>query len=310
MTAERPAARSAFGSGPPQSGWHRSRRGSTKTLAVKNRSRLPTTSFVTTMLLPALLATATTSAVAAEARLLALTDDGTLVRFTAAAPASIERVAVEGAGATLIGLDVRPQNGRIYALSAANDLYEVDPASGRATTVATLTTAFDGGPLSAFDFNPQSDRLRLIGGNAQNLRVHPDLGAAGVDAAPAYARGDRNFGARPTIAAAAYTNAVAGAPSTKLFDLDSVLDVLVLQDPPNDGVLTTVGPLGFDCEPAAGFDILTEAGVDHAFAASRSTLYGIDLATGHASELGTIGDGTLRIIGLTATSAPRALDGR
>jgi hypothetical protein len=258
----------------------------------------------------ALIATTAISAAAADVTLLALTDDGMLVRFSATTPSSVERVRIQGAGASLIGIDVRPKTGRLYTLSTANDLYELDPASGRATTVATLTTPFDGGPLSAFDFNPQSDRLRLIGANGQNLRVHPELGAGAIDGALTYARQDSHSGARPAITAAAYTNSVADTPTTKLFDLDTTLDVLVLQDPPNDGVLITVGPLGIDCEPATGFDILTENGVDRAFAASRSTLYGIDLATGRASALGTIGDGTLRIIGLAATPASRAADGR
>ncbi len=235
-----------------------------------------------------------------DAVLVALTDDGRLPRFSASAPRSAARVALDAPGLVLVGIDVRSKNGKLYGLSHASDLWEIDPASGRARTVATLTTAFDAGNASAFDFNPQSDRLRLIGGNSQNLRVHPDLGAAATDIAPAYARSDHHFGTRPTITAAAYTNAVADTPTTKLFDLDTALDALVLQEPPNDGILTTVGALGVDFDDASGFDILTVDGVDHAFAASRSVLHAIDLSTGRATPLGTIGDGTLRIVGLAA----------
>lgn len=242
---------------------------------------------------------------AIDATLVALTDDGGLLRFRTSSPASIERVSVTPAGVAMIGIDVRPKNGRLYGVSAASDVYEIDLTAGRATIVATLTTPFDAGDSSAFDFNPQSDRLRLIGRNGQNLRVHPDLGAAATDAAPAYARTDPHFGARPTINAAAYTNAVPDTPTTKLFDLDTTLDVLVLQDPPNDGILTTVGPLGVDFDARAGFDILTVDGGDHAFAASRSVLYAIDLATGRATAVGTIGDGTLRITGLAILASGR-----
>lgn len=245
-----------------------------------------------------------------DATLVALTEDGALVRFRTSSPGSIERVRVDASGAALIGIDVRPKNRKLYGLSTANDLYEIDAASGQAAIVATLTTAFDAGESSAFDFNPQSDRLRLIGRNGQNFRVHPDLGAAATDVAPAYAPTDPHAGARPAITAAAYTNAVPDTPTTKLFDLDTTRDVLVLQDPPNDGILTTIGPLGVDFDAASGFDILTIDGNDHAFAASRSTLYAIDLTTGRATVLGTIGDGTLRITGLAATDPGRAAGGR
>lgn len=240
-----------------------------------------------------------------DVTLVALTDDGALLRFRSVTPATIERVSLTPTGAVMVGLDVRPKNGTLYGVSAASDVYEIDLAAGRVAIVATLTTAFDAGDSSAFDFNPQSDRLRLIGRNGQNLRVHPELGAAATDAAPAYARTDPNFGARPTLNAAAYTNAVPDTPTTKLFDLDTTLDVLVLQDPPNDGILTTIGPLGVDFDSATGFDIATVDGVDHAFAASRSTLYTIDLATGRATAIGTIGDGMLRITGLAILAQRR-----
>jgi len=102
------------------------------------------------------------------------------------------------------------------------------------------------------------------------------------------------------IAAIAYTSSVPDAPATKLFDIDSDLDVLAVQDPPNDGVLVTIGPLGVDFDALAGFDIVTEHGVDRAVAASRGVLYEIDLATGTARALGPIGAvSAALIIGLT-----------
>lgn len=240
-----------------------------------------------------------------DATLVALGADGTLLRFRASAPAAAERVRPAPAGIVPIGIDVRPKNGKLYGLTAASDVYEIDPSVGATTLVATLTIPFDAGEASAFDFNPQSDRLRLIGRNGQNLRVHPELGAAANDAAPAYARSDTHGGARPVITGAAYTNAVADTPTTKLFDIDTALDVLVLQEPPNDGILTTIGDLGVDFDAESGFDILTVDGVDHAFAAARATLYAVDLATGRATALGTIGDGSVRVTGLAALPPSR-----
>lgn len=231
--------------------------------------------------------------------LIGLSTDNRLVLFTSSPPTEVRYVAVTRVKGALLGIDVRPADGKLYGVTDTNDLYTIDPASGAATLVATLTVAFDAGVRSGFDFNPQSDRLRLVGANGQNLRAHAALGAAALDAPLTFAGGDRNAGKKPRIAAAAYTNSVPRTPTTLLFDIDAELDVLALQDPPNDGVLVTVGPLGVDVGPHAGFDILT-AGPDrdHAFAASRSTLHAIDLKTGAATRLGTIGDGKVELVGL------------
>jgi hypothetical protein len=232
-------------------------------------------------------------------RMIGLTEDGALARFALDAPAAVARVAVTGVAGTLLGIDVRPADRRLYGVTTSYEIYTIDPASGTATPVSTLTTAFDGGPRSGFDFNPQADRLRLVAASGQDLRVNVALGAAAVDGPLTYARGDRHAGTRPAVTAAAYTAAVANAPATKLFDIDADLDVLALQDPPNDGVLVTVGPLGVDFAPLAGFDVVTDAsGADHAYAVSGSTLYAIDLATGAARRIDTIGDGRLVLIGL------------
>jgi hypothetical protein len=223
-----------------------------------------------------------------------------LLRFNSARPGDVTTTKISGVTGTLVGLDRRPANGLVYALSDANDVYTIERASGAATLVSTLTVAFDGGPRSGVDFNPQVDRLRLVAASGQNLRVHVDLGATATDGALRYAADDPNAGKRPAIAAAAYTNAVANAATTKLFDIDSDLDVLALQDPPNDGVLRTVGPLGVDFGARAGFDIVSAGGVERALAVSGAVLYDIDLATGAARPLGAVGasPGT-DLIGLT-----------
>jgi Domain of unknown function (DUF4394) len=248
-----------------------------------------------------LTAVAVVSALAAPAEQLALTDDNTLVRFDANHPSETEQVKVSGISGTLLGIDYRPANGLLYGVTNANNIYTLDPATGVATLVCTLTVAFDGDLRSGVDFNPQSDRLRLVASTGQNLRVHADIGAAATDGALTYAATDQHFGTKPHIVAVAYTNSVAGAPSTQTFDIDADLDVLVLQEPPNDGILVTVGPLGVDFGPLGGFDILTDGtGTNSAFAVSGATLYGIDLATGAATPLGTIGKGSFNLIGLAA----------
>jgi hypothetical protein len=241
--------------------------------------------------------------VAPAVTLVALGEDGALVVFDASDPASVRRVEPSGVGDRLIGIDTRPADGRLYGLTVANDLYRIDPRSGAATSVGTLTVPFDGGARSGIAFNPQTDRLRLVSGDGQNLRVHPTLGATAVDRPLAYRDGDPNAGRRPRITAAAYTNAVPGAPTTKLFVIDGALAVLALQDPPNDGQLATVGPLGVAFGPLGGFAIVTgPAGQDRAWAASGAALYTLDLATGKATAAGTIGVPGLSVVSLAAAT--------
>ena len=63
------------------------------------------------------------------------------------------------------------------------------------------------------DFNPQTDRLRVVSADGQNLRVNVTLGATAVDGALRYADGDSDAGKRPRIAASAYTHNVVDAPT-------------------------------------------------------------------------------------------------
>src|SRR5262245_5664438 len=224
-----------------------------------------------------------------------------MLAFRADRPAEVRRVEPQGISGRLIGIDRRPADGQLYGLSTTNDVYRIDPKSGQGARVSSLTVPLDGDNRSAVDFNPQADRLRLVSRDGQNLRVNVALGATAVDGALRYKDGDPAAGARPRVTAGAYTNNVRDAPDTKLFEIDSERDTLVLQDPPNDGVLVTIGPLGVDFGPSGGFDIVTDAsGRDEGYAASGATLYAIDLATGAAKTLGTIGDGRASVVGLAA----------
>ncbi len=242
----------------------------------------------------------------------ALIPGNALVRFEAESPGTVRHIPVTGIKGELRGIDVRPAKGRLYGITATYDLYAIDPSTGKATRVSTLTAPFDGGDFAGMDFNPQSDRLRLVGITGVNLRVNTDLGAAAVDGPLTYIPGDRNRGKRPKIVAAAYTRSLPSTPTTRLFNLDAGLDVLTLQDPPNNGGLRTVGPLGVDFGPESGFDIVSGPGeAETAWAATGSKLYRVDLKTGAATAAGTIGDGTVRILGLSALlPVPPARSGR
>ena len=235
-----------------------------------------------------------------------------LVSFSGQTPTSIKRTALTGlqADEQIVGLDVRPADKQLVALASTSRLYRIDGASGAATAIgsASFVPAFAGTSLG-FDFNPTVDRIRVTSDARQNLRLHPDTGAtAAVDGQLAYAAGDAGAGSTPRIVGSAYTNSVAGATTTHLFDLDAGRDALVLQNPPNNGTLGTVGSLGIDLGDNAGFDISAIDGVAYVAAqagqSAASQLYTVNLATGATTPVGRIGGGSpLRALAAAGTAA-------
>ena len=228
-----------------------------------------------------------------------LTTGNALIRFNTAAPALVlGRAPLSGLqpGETLVGVDFRPANNALYGVASSGRIYTVDPASGAASAVrpAPISPAPRGGAFGV-DVNPVPDRLRVVSADGQNLRINMDTLEVIEDGALAYAPGDRNAAARPNVVAAGYTNNMAGAQATMLYVIDSGLDVLALQNPPNDGVLNTVGPIGLNTADLTAFDVAPGTGA--AFAAltppgaSVSTLYRIDLGSGAARAIGPVGGG-------------------
>jgi hypothetical protein len=242
-----------------------------------------------------------------------------LIRFNTGQPGRIlERKPLQGlaSGDTLVGIDFRVARGVLYALSRQGLLYTVDTASGRLTRVGQGPLAL---PLSSqrfgFDFNPAADRIRVVGDNGFNLRLHPDTGAVvdgdpardGVqaDAALTYVKGDTNEGRSPQVLAAAYTYNKQDDKLTTNYAIDSQQGTLVMQGSregaapvvsPNSGRLSTVGALGTGPLEDASFDIADLSNA--AFAAVRTAseprtrLLLVDLASGRTQALGTVGDGS------------------
>jgi Domain of unknown function (DUF4394) len=218
-------------------------------------------------------------------------------------------IRVKGVDGNLQGIDFRPANGLLYGVTDTDNIYIINPDTGDAKQVSKLSSSFDGGFQSGFDFNPVPDRLRIDGSNDQNFRTNVDNGMVNVDKALTYAASDQNAGKDPNITAIGYINSRAGATSTQLFGIDYDLDVLVLQDPPNDGNLKTIGSLGVNFSPIGGFDIVTDAsGTNTAFAASDNNLYNIDLSTGAAKKVSNLPFGDFigfSIVPIASNNKPR-----
>lgn len=179
-----------------------------------------------------------------------LADNNTLIGYNAKnIKTSSSKVTITGIGNTekLLSIDFRPATGDLYAISDASKLYIINITTGvaRAISKAPFTPAISGTTVS-MDFNPTVDRIRLVTNTGQNLRINPETGTvAAVDA---------NISGG-TVMGIAYTNSIAGATTTDLYDIDPIAKVLYKQDPPNNGNLVKVVDLGLDVGDKVSLDI-------------------------------------------------------
>jgi hypothetical protein len=243
------------------------------------------------------LSKASSSATKKGTEFYALSNNNELVHYTSGNPLKEwGAVSISGLASMekMLAIDFRPATGQLYGVSNQSKIYIINKATGMA--VAISTTAFTPaimGDEVAFDFNPTVDRIRLVTGDGQDLRLHPETGmVAAVD-------GNINP-AGPSVSAVAYTNSVAGASSTTLYDIDVAGDKLYIQNPPNAGTLMEVGSLGVQAIGEAGFDIAPDNSVAIAALYGRGyeeeqmeasngnkyRFYYIDLATGAATNAG------------------------
>lgn len=252
----------------------------------------------------------------------AVTASNKLLKFNAGRPGRIlTTLNITGlqAGETLLGIDYRVAKDQLYALGSSGRLYTLNVDTAIASAVGTPFAVKLDGTQFGFDFNPTVDRIRVVSNTGQNLRLHPDTGAV-VDSNPtlegmqtdgklAYAAGDMNFGKSPMTVGAAYSYNKADTKITTNFALDAASGSLVTQGSregivpavsPNTGQLFTIGSLGLAFNNAS-FDI--QALSDVAFAALNSDTsmasrwVMIDLKTGAAKSLGTVGGGE-RVVGI------------
>jgi hypothetical protein len=231
-----------------------------------------------------------------------ITGDGTLMAtFTTDRPTVLDWVrAVTGLSGDvkLLALDYRPQNGLMYGLGDKGGIYTIKtpPATTDVvvTKVSQLQVALYGTNFD-MDFNPAADRLRVLSDNGQNLRHnladHTTVEDTTLTTPPA-------TGPSRGVTAAAYTNNDLDATTgTTLFDIDTTLDQVVIQSPPNAGFLTATGSLGLDAGANAGLDIYStltggKTTANTAFAsltpygASTPSLYSVDLLTGATASVG------------------------
>lgn len=221
--------------------------------------------------------------------IIGLTDDNKLVLFSGDNPGSFTKtVSINGLenSEKIISIDFRPATGELYGLSNSSRLLIINYDNGNARPVSAIAfTPAIMGTSASIDFNPTVDRLRLVSNQEQNLRLNPETGLV------VFTDGTITGPAGASINAVAYTNSMAGATTTTLFDIDFVNGILYKQDPPNNGTLVMVGSLGVKANGAAGFDISpdnTQALAVAANNANTSNFFTIDLVTGKAKKIRTL----------------------
>lgn len=234
----------------------------------------------------------------------ALTDNNQLVRLNTQNPsASLGMITVTGVmnNERLIGIDFRPATGQLYGISSGSRLYTINLNTGAATALGTgpLSPAIMGDAVG-FDFNPTVDRIRVVTQRGQNLRLNPETGTVmTVD-------GPINGAAGASVSGVAYVNNQAGVTTTTLFDIDPVTDRLYRQNPPNDGTLAEVGPLGVDVSGLSNFDIAPNgSAIATLISGGAQALYEINLTTGRAELIGNL-PSAMSIVGLAIPTDPIA----
>lgn len=234
-------------------------------------------------------------------------------------------------GETLVGIDVRPQNGKLYGLASNGTgvrLYVISPQTGVATPLTAAPVQFDNGSGTAvpiqgtnfgFDFNPTVDRIRVVTDAGQNFRMNPNTGTlvdgnnGGADA-PGTNPDGAVSGGTTTVDGTAYTNSSPNATATTQYTLDANTNSLLIQTPPNNGTQTErlevkLNGSTLDFTAVNGFDIPADVNVTasntkaigRAFAAltvgSTTGLYAIELSTGTATLVGPVGAGSTLVQG-------------
>lgn len=254
----------------------------------------------------------------------AVTSANRIVRFNSTTPAttSVSNITGLQANENIIGFDLRPGGtpaGQLIAIGDMGGVYTIDPNSGAATLKTTMTAGpgdsftMPSGTRVSIDVNNVVDQLRVITNTGQNLRVNMDTGATFTDTQLTLS-GIQAIG----VTEVAYTNNFSSACRTTAYYLDTTSDRLLTTVNASGGVLTVVGGLTVDAAAMTGFDIGTAPdGTNSAIAAltvaNVTSLYTIDLTTGAATRVDTIGglNSGETILGLArpapATTPPQPL---
>jgi hypothetical protein len=260
--------------------------------------------------------------------LLGLTDSNRLVLFDSTEPEKVVgALEVTGLqqGEQLLGVDIRPTTGQLYAVGSTSRLYVINTLTGAARQVGTgafapaLNVSAAGGFEIGVTFDPSQDRIRVVS-NGQSLRLDPDSATVvALDGPLVNASPGSDFGRVPAVTGVAQDSATLYGIDWKTNRLVTIGSRGGQPVSPDTGQVFGVGPLfvtaggfadssvrlndkvGFDIAgPGVAYASLTRAGADY------GGLYFIDLKTGESYEIGPVGtDGGAGFV-LRGLAAPPA----
>ncbi|MEC8848599.1 MAG: DUF4394 domain-containing protein [Pseudomonadota bacterium] len=233
--------------------------------------------------------------------------DDELVRFSPSAPGSVLSLGAfpTAAGDVIVGLDRRPSDNKLYAVSRLGAVFTAEVASSaNPSLMATLIQPIMGPtppPIGRIgtDFNPAADALRIVADDGTNLRVPAGALTSPESVPPVNTLVDGRMGYKQGVTAAAYSNPhpdfvpPMGEPATQLFVLDSQNDALYLQAA-NEGELSFVASLNVDINVVNGYDIYQGEAADAnehfvvTASGANTRLYELDPTTGIMTLLTTL----------------------
>ena len=236
----------------------------------------------------AVLVAATAAHTASAATVAGLVDGKSIVWIDSHMKKVTGTVSLDG-GASLVGFDVRPSDGKLYGVTPEGAIVIVDTKTGKWEKKSQLSEKLPAGETIAVDFNPVADRMRIIASNGMSLRVNVDDGKVTVDGSLKFTDTDPNKGKSPKVTAVGYTNSFAGTKETALYDIDAASGMLLKQAPPNDGIVSGIGKLGIAIDGPVAFDIWSDGkGANVGWLLAGGNLHTVDLATGAATPVGAI----------------------
>ena len=248
--------------------------------------------------------------------MLALTGDNKILMISSpnvpsvvSGPYAITGIA---AGQTIVGIDYRPSDGRLYALA-----YDAATSKGQLYTLAGNGKTYSANPVNiyttmelgtgngtGFDFDPTQDNHITV--TARNGALYILDADNGTIVFTSYSKIDYLNGdtarSLPVITGIAYTGNFYGTDSTLLTGFDASNNTIVQFNENNPQLIRTVGSTGlaYIAGEDAGMDSYydTATRLNRTYLVTRSSsgsaLYGVT-STGTLINIGTIGRGNLNI---------------
>jgi hypothetical protein len=259
----------------------------------------------------------------AEPDVYGLTTGDALVRFNVSDPLTVTPVAPltglepgEHAVAMAWPYDFaspRALPGFLYVITNQSRLYRVDPATGKLWSQGPpLEPGVKGSWFGMTNTRWGYDYVSTFSDSGQVMDIAPARGfppegsspfstpapaGVGYDHAKEYAEGDVAEGQTPSFASAAfhYVHGPGGIADDQIFAIDAVRGTLVRADDPQ-GNFSTVGSLGAPVGKRSGLALLGDGPAVLATApdgTNASRIYTVDVATGGATQVGTLPDGVV-----------------